>query len=341
MRARHVLATLALPVLLPGLLTGCTSSPEVTPAPEPSPSAAPLLALPAEPPATEARQALSLVPLTAQVVTITDFDALRQSVGFPDLTSEDPMADRRAFWEAARQTSVLLTDGLLREDNSLFMLDYEFTQDDVDYEVRFTGPEGSGFVLGFRPDLDMKRVRRAVEDGAGGLGDAEVLGAQQLVVSGTVEDGEESWAEDPQILDLTHHIEHSTYLHRGCVPFNEALGPDAGVEDQQQVLAAYDIPNQLRPVEVFSVSFNGVVATGRLGLGRTDLVARTDLTEDWPRTGRPAFTDAFTGMPLFDATTGRVGLQVKDPVAAAAVTLTNLLPFAVCNEVDPLDEPTG
>ena len=43
---------------------------------------------------------------------------------------------------------------MLRADNTELMLDYGFTQDDVDWEAHFTGPEGNGFVLGVpaRPD---------------------------------------------------------------------------------------------------------------------------------------------------------------------------------------------
>ena len=44
-----------------------------------------------------------------------------------------------------------------------------FTQDDVDWEARFTGDDGPGFVIGLRPDLPLDGVRRAVADGVGPL----------------------------------------------------------------------------------------------------------------------------------------------------------------------------
>ena len=32
---------------------------------------------------------------------------------------------------------------------------------------------------------------------------------------------------------------------------------------------------------------------------------------------------------------------MASPIAAATATLSDLLPFAVCNEVTPMEEPTG
>ena len=114
----------------------------------------------------------SRVPAGADRLTITDLDAIRARLGVPDLTSEDLMADRQAFWDRAEREAVLLTDGLLRADNSELWLDYDFTEDDVDWEARFTGPAGPGYVLGFRPDLDMAKVRAAVDAGVGPLAGA-------------------------------------------------------------------------------------------------------------------------------------------------------------------------
>ncbi len=54
---------------------------------------------------------------------------------------------------------------MLRPVNSELMLDHGFTQDDVDWEAHFTGPDGNGYVLAFRPDLDMAGVASAVADG--------------------------------------------------------------------------------------------------------------------------------------------------------------------------------
>ena len=81
---------------------------------------------------------------------------------------------------------------MLRADNSEFLLDYGFTQDDVDWEAHFTGPDGNGYVLAFRPDLDLAAVSRAVEAGAGPLDGARVIAEDHLVVAGTAEDGEGS-----------------------------------------------------------------------------------------------------------------------------------------------------
>jgi hypothetical protein len=57
--------------------------------------------------------------------------------------------------------------------------------------------------------------------------------------------------------------------------------------------------------------------------------------EDAPPTPQ-AFTRA-----VVDPSTGRIGWTVRDPLAAAGLVLTDVLPFAVCPEVTPMEEPTG
>ncbi|WP_109507066.1 hypothetical protein [Nocardioides speluncae] len=284
---------------------------------------------------------LALVPESATTLTITDFDAVRARLGVPDLTSEDLMADRTAFWERAGKESVLLTDGLLREDSSAFMLDHGFTQDDVDWEARWTGPDGPGYALAFRPDLDLSGVQAAVKAGTGPLDEtARVLAADHLLVSGEATDGGPVWATDPAITDLVVTGEESAYLRRGCLPLQEALGVDATYEDHEAVLAEYDV-TELEPLEAVALTFKDQVVTARLGEGRTDLRERADLGPDWPVTGSIGFEDGFTGMPVIDPNTGRIGYRVANPVAAANLTLTHLLPFAICDEVEPFEEPTG
>jgi len=272
------------------------------------------------------------------VLTVTDFDAVRARLGVPDLTSDDLMTDRSAFWERADREAVLLTGGLLREDGSRFMLDHGFTQDDVDWEAHFTGPDGAGWVLAFRPDLDMRRVRGALGEDA--LTGATVLADQHLVVKGVADEGERVWAMDPVFADLTAADAESTYFQKGCVPVRTALGPDATYDDQAALVAQQD-PTYLRPLEAFTVSFGDQVATARLGVDRIDLHARADLVDIWPTTGPIGIGDAFEGLAVADPGTGRIGLRVTNPVAAANLTLAETLPFAVCNEVEPFEEPTG
>jgi hypothetical protein len=287
------------------------------------------------------RTVLSMVPEVATELTLTDWDAIRARLGFHDLSSNSTMADRRDFWERADREAVLLSEGLLRPENSRLMLDYGFTQDDVDWEARFTGPEGrAGYVLGFRPGQDMTAVRQAVDAEVGPLRGARVLPDQRLLVLGVATAGERVWAMDPSWLALTDGLGETSYLRSECVPMNDALGPDATVEDQDALVARAD-PTYLGPLEGFSLSFGDQVATARLGVDRMDLHDRADLAEIWPTTGDIGFADGFEGMPVADPATGRIGLRVAKPVAAARLTLTGLLPFAVCNEVEPLPEPTG
>ena len=284
--------------------------------------------------------ALTLVPADASVVTVTDFDESRAALGVPDLTSDDLMTERLDYWERARRESVLLAEGMLRDEASRLMLDYGFTQDDVDWEAHFVTPTGVGWILAFRPDLDLAPVQRAVADGVAGLAGAVVDPARHLVSVGAVGGDQDTWGTIEGIADLTGATAgESTYYRSGCVPLGTALGPDADIEDQEAVVDTHD-PTALAELSRFSVSFTDGVATARLGPGRTDLFARSDLAAAFPTIGSTGFDDAFS-TPVVDPSTGRIGYDVVDPLAAASATLGELLPFAVCHEVVPMDEPTG
>ena len=164
--------------------------------------------------------------------------------------------------------------------------------------------------------------------------------ARHLVSVGAAADGEDTWGTIEGIADLTTDTPaESTYYRAGCVPLGTALGPDADIEDQEAVVSKHD-PAALSPLTRFAVSFADGVATARLGVDRTDLFERAELADDFPTVGSIGFGDAFA-QPVVDPSTGRIGYDVAAPVPAATVTLTDLLPFAVCNEVTPMEEPTG
>lgn len=283
------------------------------------------------------RQALALIPADAEEVSLTDFEAMRSRLGYPGLTSDDLMRDRVDFWEAARTRGYALTEGLLREDASELWLDYDFGQDDVAWEARFTGPSGPGYVLAFRADQPMREVRDAVGAGAGPLEGAEVLADEHLLVSGITDPGEPTLAGDPEILGLLDEPYESTYLRVGCIPLQDALGVDASVEDQDAVLARHDIAG-LQDLAGFSVGFGDDRGIVTLGAGRTDGPERAALGEDWPQTSTISWADGF-GEASWES--DRLEVPVRNRAAAINLTLTGRLPFAVCPEVVPFPEPTG
>ena len=285
-----------------------------------------------------AEAVLPLVPATATTLTVVDLDGVRRQLGVPDLTSDDLVSDRSAFWEQAATEAPLLAQGMLREDTSKLMLDHGFTEDDVDWEAHFTGPQGNGYVLAFRPDLDMDAVAGAVDDGVGALAGGRVLEDEHLVVSGVAADGAASWATDPAVVPLVGEPAEATYLRRGCVPLTDALGPDATAEQQDAVLARHDVTD-LDDLDAFAVTFGDHLATVRMGRDRADLFERLDLGDDWPD-GSPSFADGFT-QGVGDPTTGRIGYDVPRPAVAAGLVLTDTVPFAVCNSVTPIPQPTG
>ncbi len=339
LRARCRLACCLVAAAVPGL-AGCGQEPEPTPQTLPVTAAATIGAYDAESDVPVGSAALALVPADATAITITDFDQVRASLGVPELTSEDPMSDRTAFWERARRESVLLTEGMLLDESSRLMLDHGFTQDDVDWEARFTTPQGPGWILGLRPDLDLDAVQGAVDSGVAGLGGGVVDSEQHLVSLGAADPDVDSWGTIEGIAELTSdEPAETTYYRAGCVPLSTVLGPDADIEDQEAVVSAHD-PTDLAPLSAFSISVADGLATARLGADRPDLVERAELATDFPTTGSLGFGDAFTDA-VVDPSTGRIGYTVVAPLPAATAVLSDLLPFAVCNEVEPMEEPTG
>lgn len=328
--------------LLGLLLVGCNGG---DPAAPPTAEAPRFVAVPdelvveADRPASDPRQALALIPADALEVTLTDWREMRDRLGHPGLTSDSLMTDRTAFWERARQEGLSFTEGLLRKEASRLWLDHDISQDDVQWEARFRTPDGPGFVLMFRRDLPMERVQAAVDDPATGLR-GEILEGERLLVDGIAEEGDPVLASVPDIADLVEEGAESSYLRTSCVPSSEALGDDATADDLDALLAQQDL-RYLRPLDAFAVSFTGPLATGRLAGERTDLHDRVNLVDIWPETGPLVWSDGFTGMPVGDSTSGRIGLQIRNPNAAINLVLSGLVPFAVCNEVEPLAVPTG
>lgn len=313
-------------------LLGCQAEPAEAPRPAAAiaPEPAPAYAAKVEP----AEAVLSLVPQTADVLTVTDWDLVRAQLGVPDLTSEGLMTDRIGFWERTKTEAALLTDGLLREDNSRFELDYGFTQDDVDWEARWTGEHGRGFVLALRPDLDLAGVRRAISDRIGPLEGAELRAEDHLVVLGSAD--ADVWGNEDGWAPLVDEPATATYLHRGCIPLKEALGPDADVEDQAALLAEHPVTT-LEELPGFAVAFDDHAATVWVEPGRNDLFERMRIGEDWPVAG---FASTYVNGAA-DPSSGRVGYSLARPPAAAALALLGELPFAICPEVVPFEEPTG
>ncbi len=320
------------------LVGGCGEIPP--PQVRPVPALPTISGTPSYRPALEpAAAVLPFIPLSATSLTVTDFDKVRAQLGVPDLTSDDLMADRAEFWRRAEVESPMLTQGLLREDTSELMLDFGFTQDDVDWEAHFSGPEGSGFVLGFRDDLDMFTVTRAVAHRVGPLAGVTVLPREHLVVSEVAEDGAESWATNPALVDLVDQSAQATYVERACVPLDVAVGPGASRADQDAAQLRRD-PANLQPLDAFAVAFGDHLATVRMDGGRSDLFDRLHLGDTWPAIEGAAFSTGFAH-GVADPTTGRIGYEMPRPAAAARLTMLQTLPFALCSEGASLPEPAG
>lgn len=355
----RVWAALLPGLLLSSLVAGCNAENDEPTRAEPT--SVPTQAVPddvaVEPgaPVTDPRQALALIPAEATEVTLTDFQQLRERLGYPRLTSDSLMTDRIAFWERVRAETPALTEGLLRDQGSRLWLDYGLGQDDVSWEARFEVAGRAGYVVSFRRGQDMTAVRRAVRDRATGLGGGTVLAKQRLLVRRIADPTDPVLASVPGLTDLLDDEAESSYLRTSCVPLAEALGDDATIEDQEKLLAAADI-RYLRPLTAWAVNFDSSVLTARLSPEptasaagstpaepneRADLHQRADLVDIWPKVGPIDWPDGFEGTTVADPMTGRIGTQVRNPRAAASLILSGRVPFVVCNEVTPMAEPTG
>jgi hypothetical protein len=314
------------------VLSGCSG--DATPKPRPTGSPAPQLAPAFDRKAEPAQAVLSLVPQSADVITVTDWDEIRVQLGQPELTSESLVTDRSAFWEREAKEAPALAEGMLRADDSTYFLDYGFTQDDVDWEAHWDGPDGPGYALKLRNDLDLEPVRLAIRQGVGAIADGRIMDADHLVVHGTSD--VDTWANEGSWDDLVSAPAEATYLRRGCIPLAEALGPDGTQEDVDAIAALKVVPD-LDDLSGFAVGFGDHNATVRMGPERLDAFDRVHLAAHWPA---PDFGQAFK-QGVADPSTGRLGYDVPEPPKAAAVALLGELPFAVCHEITPIPEPTG
>ena len=249
---------------------------------------------------------LALVPDDATLLEVTDFDQVRLQLGFGDMSSESDRAERARFWRVADERAPLLSPGLLRDPAAAYEQRFGFTQDDVSWEARFSGPSGEGYVVKLRDDLALDGVQQAVAASDGPIAGAAVDDDAHLVTLGTTGEPTQSWAADPTLRQLVGSIAGATYLSRACLPL------DVGAD-----LAALD------ELGAFSVSFGGRLATARLGPVRGDVFDRARLPTD------AEFARAYAS-PVADPQSGRIGYTLADPAQAARLALEQRLPFAVC-----------
>ena len=86
---------------------------------------------------------------------------------------------------------------------------------------------------------------------------------------------EEAWAP------LVAEPATATYLHRGCIPLNEALGPDADAEDQDALLAEHPVTT-LDELRRLRVAYGDHRRRSGWSPAASDLFERLRIGEDWP-----------------------------------------------------------
>lgn len=269
---------------------------------------------------------MGLVPAAATTLQVTDFDQVRLLLGTPELTSAAPRSQRDQFWRQALRRQPLLSPGQLRPDDQRLESSFGFTQDDVSWEAQFTAPSGDGWVLKLRDDLALGGVAEAIAAGVPSLQGSSLDTARRLITVATTDDPDLSWAAEPDRRALVGPLSTSTYVATTCVPFATAFGVD--VEDDLAP-APGEVMAGLEPLEDFSVSFGGSLATARLGAPRGDAFDRARVADVLPRTD-PDFALGYTDA-VADPAGGRIGFQLVDPAVAAMLAVQQRLPFAVCS----------
>lgn len=303
------------------LLTSCSSDPEPVYQDTKEP-----VAIVAEYDATLEPSAavLALVPEWATSLEVTDFEQLRLTLGFADLDSRSPAADRARF-AAAVQKSSALSSGLLRTDDARLRTDFRFGIDDVDWQATYDGPEGGGWIIAFDDDVSMAAVGRAAKAGVGPLRGAVVDSARHLAGSQAFPDAADSWGADSAIVELAGRQASATYIERGCVPFDDVFGPGVEAELADAPRAALD---ELEPLDGYAVALGTELTTVQLGPERSDVFDRLQIADVMPRTD-PDFNLAFS-RGVADPSTGRLGFDLPKPAVAARLVESRELPFAVC-----------
>ncbi|TNM38456.1 hypothetical protein FHP29_14495 [Nocardioides albidus] len=246
-------------------------------------------------------------------------------LGFSTLGADTPAPERARFWAQLPRTAAL-SDGLLRPADQRLRGEFGISQDDVAWEARWSGGDGpDGWVLAFHDDVPMAAVRRAVEARVGPLAGAVVDDARHLATSAQPPAPAESWGADPALVGLTGNEAVSTYVERGCTPFDTVFG--AGMEEQLAAAPAAAL-HGLDELEAWSIALGTELATVQLGEARKDAFDRMRLAEVMPPT-RPEF-GLVLARGVADPESGRLGYVLSDPPAAARLTRERHLPFTVC-----------
>ncbi|WGY02184.1 hypothetical protein QI633_00140 [Nocardioides sp. QY071] len=304
------------------LLTGCSGDPKVVHQVVPTPEAVVTEYDASKEPSAAV---LALVPSAATTLEVTDFDQLRLVLGFSTLDGATPGPERDQFWQKVPQTAAL-SDGMLRPVDQRLRNQYGISQDDVAWEASWSGDSGGkGWVLAFHDKVPMPAVHRAVEAGVGPLAGAVVDDGRHLVTSAAPPAAADAWGADPALVALTGTEAVSTYVRRGCTPFDTVFG--AGMEKQLAAAPAAAL-HGLDELDAWSVALGTELVTVQLGEKRSDAFERVRLADVMPPTD-PDFALVMS-RGVADPASGRLGYVLDDPAAAARLTREGHLPFTVC-----------
>ena len=298
-------------------------------------------------------EALRHVPDEAAVATVTDFDRVRARLGVPDLTSADLMTDRFRFWEqtpARPSCSTRAGCGTRTPCSSSTTASARTTWTGSSVS-RGTTPPASCSASG--PTWTWARCARRSRTGPDrSPGRPSWPRSTCSSLATPHRRPRRAWADESWAAAAGAQPADSYYLRSGrgaCIPLEDTLGGEATVEDQERVLDRADV-RSLDRIDAVALAFTGpATALALLSYAappaQDEVNRRAALGDAWPGSDdSAAYADGFTSataLPVTGDPVGVIRLGVRNPRAAAAVTFGDLLPFAVCDDVRLLPEPTG
>ncbi|TQL66306.1 hypothetical protein FB381_0157 [Nocardioides albertanoniae] len=251
-----------------------------------------------------AQAAMTLVPVGAKTLSVTDYDEVKSLFGLEDVTSRSSPADQQDLWRRADKEAAQVSGGVLRGVDQRLRDSFRWGAADVVWEARFAGGAKTGFVIRVADQVD---PAKAIKAGVGPLKGATFDSKTHLITKNTAAADVENWAAHDDIVAVAGGPATSTYVVKGCA--------EGGPEEK----------TRLAPVTSYSVEFGGGLATVRLGEDRDDLFYRLALG-DQDAAYKKVFTDG-----VADPSSGRIGFRVTDPVRAAELVKAEAVPFAVCD----------
>jgi hypothetical protein len=314
--------------------------------------------------------ALMLVPADAGEIVFTDVAAVKNRLGYGDLTGQAPTHERFEFWELARLDGAMLTGTRLYDWASVMSLDFGWTAEDIAWEIAWTTRADTctqptdcaqaAYVLKLRDDLDWNVLLSSLaangyveSDETPGVFTAskqsvpfeQVRLVPQIHAIAVGDVALPDGGDDEVPPSITDHYDQlveglgnpeSAYLRPRCVSLEAALGPDARDDDLTAYLGKNDASALQTPGRV-AVAINDdssatvVIEYEDGASAAADVELRETIINHWPSLQTgESFPTVGVAHASVDSTLTIVDIDVADVRRFASMVLTDDAPWALC-----------